>query len=129
MPDLVKELLEQWAVIAQAPLPFVISLVTSVAIVWGVFHFVYRTRFENMEARLEIKDDQIELVTRQRDEYLEKLGGASPDQAKARIEELEKRVNETIGSRWEPLTSQEVAQLSEAVAVLEKRRIQVMYAN
>jgi|SRR6516165_7764416 hypothetical protein len=55
--------------------------------------------------------------------------GNSPDQAKSKIEELEKRVKETIGSRWESLTKDEAARLSAAVAKLEKRRIQVMYAN
>ena len=49
-------------------------------------------------ARLKNKDEEIGLLVRQRDEYKDKLGGASPDQAKARIDALEARLK-----RVEPL--------------------------
>jgi hypothetical protein len=42
--------------------------------------------------RLANKDGEISLLTRQRDDYKDKLGGASPDQAKAKIDTLEKRI-------------------------------------
>jgi len=114
--------LEQWEVIARAPLPFFIALVVAGAIIWIVLAYSYRTRLSNLAS-------EIALVTRQRDDYRDKLGGASPDEAKRKMEELEKRVKETIGSRWEPLTKDEAARLAAAVAKLEKRRIQVMFAN
>jgi hypothetical protein len=38
------------------------------------------------------RDSTISLVASQRDDYKPKLGGASPDQAKARIDALEKRL-------------------------------------
>jgi len=38
-------------------------------------------------------------------------------------------VNETIGSRWEPLTKDEAARLTTALAKLTPRKIQVMYVN
>jgi len=122
MSDWLIKLLEQWEVIARAPLPFFIALVVASAIIWIVLSYSYRTRLSN-------RASEIALVTRQRDDYRDKLGGASPDEAKRKMEELEKRVKETIGSRWEPLTKDEAARLSAAVAKLEKRRIQVMFAN
>ena len=122
MFDSLIKLSEQWDVIARAPVPFLIAVALVGLIIWSVLAYSYSTRIANLKS-------EIGLVTRQRDDYREKLGGASPDQAKSKIEELEKRVKETIGSRWESLTKDEAARLSAAVAKLEKRRIQVMYAN
>ena len=113
---------EQWEVIARAPVPFFVALTVVGAIIWAVLSYSYSTRVTNLEL-------EIALVTRQRDDYRDKLGGASPDQAKSKIDELERRVKETIGSRWEPLSKEEAARLSAAVANLEKRRIQIMFAN
>jgi len=84
-------LLEQWDVIAANPKPFLLALVVIAAIIWAVLSYFYKTRIENLRS-------EIALVMRQRDDYQEKLGGATPDQAKSKMEELEKRVKEAIGS-------------------------------
>ena len=62
-------------------------------------------------------------------DYKDKLSGASPDEAKAKISALEDTINATIGGRWSPLGRDEVRRLRIAIAPLTKRRIQVMYVN
>jgi len=64
---------EQWDIIVRAPLPFVVALIVVAAIIWAVLNYFYRTRLTNSQS-------EIALVTRQRDDYREKLGGASPAQ-------------------------------------------------
>ena len=58
--------------------------IIAVVVIWTIVDRIYKIRIAN-------KDGEISLLTRQRDDYEDKLGGASPDQAKAKIDALEKR--------------------------------------
>lgn len=58
-------------------------------LVWGTVNWAY-------QARLSGKDAEISLLQRQRDDYKDKLGGASPDEAKARIDKLETQIKSLI---------------------------------
>jgi hypothetical protein len=62
-------------------------------------------------------------------EYKSKLSGASPDEAKAKIECLEQTLNLAIGSRWEPLTADQSNRLLKAILAMQTRRIQIMFQN
>lgn len=115
MDPLIKYVLAEMRVIADAPLVFTAALLVVGGCIWFVLNWRYVGIVEN-------KDGIIAL-------YKERLGGATPDQAKARIDALERRVKATIGSDWVPLTASEVSQLSAAVEKLPKRRIQIMYSN
>ncbi len=77
---------DQWAVIVSAPIPYLVAVIVVVGAVWGVINWAY-------SARLSGKDAEIDLLTRQRDDYKDKLGGATPDEAKAKIEALETRLS------------------------------------
>jgi hypothetical protein len=57
----------------------------STAAIWRALSWSY-------QSRLHSRDDQIALLQRQRDEYKEKLSGASPEEAKAKIDDLERRL-------------------------------------
>jgi hypothetical protein len=96
MSDLYKKVADGWPVIAAAPETFaaimIAFIVVAVPSIWLVLNWSYRTRIENFQARLGSKDEQIASLQRQRDEYKNKLSGASPDEAKARIEALERRL-------------------------------------
>lgn len=96
MSDLYKKVVDGWPVIAAAPETFaaimVAFIVVAVPSIWVVLSFSYRTRIESFQARLGSKDEQIASVRRQWDEYKDKLSGASPDEAKAKIEALERRL-------------------------------------
>src|SRR2546430_6876556 len=101
MIDLFKTyVLDQWRMIlTTAPVPFFMSLLVIAALLWFVAVWGYGR--ENSLLRQQVAD------------YKDRLNGATPDQAKAKIDDLEKRVKETIGSRWEPLSKEEASRLSE----------------
>jgi hypothetical protein len=109
--QIIKYLAGEIRVIAQAPVTFVAALAVMSVIVWKLLAWRHAP-----------KDDLIAL-------YKGRLDGATPDQARARIDELEATIRRTIGSKWTPLTAQQVQALSREVAPIEKRRLQVMYQN
>jgi hypothetical protein len=109
--SVIKYLANEMRVIAQAPVIFFAALAVLSAIIWKLLAW-----------RHAAKDDLIALYKARRD-------GATPDQARARVDKLESMVKRTIGSEWTPLTPHEVQALSREVAPIEKRRIQVMYLN
>jgi hypothetical protein len=122
MSEWIVKLLEQWDTVKAAPIPFTIAIIIAAAIIWVAVEWSYR-------GILGSKNAQIELQDRQLADYRDKLKGASPEEAKAKIDALESTIRTTIGSRWKPLTQDESARLTAAVAPLPKRRIQVMYGN
>jgi hypothetical protein len=83
--DFISKFLDQVAVISSAPRPHIVFL----ALMGGGLWFAMDWRYGGMMAN---RDSTIALITAQRDDYKDKLGGASPDQAKARIDSLEKRL-------------------------------------
>ena len=121
MPDLVK-LLEQWAVVTAAPIPFAIAVVVAAGLIWLAVGWSYSTVLSGKSAQIELQDRQLA-------DYRDKLKGATPEEAKAKIDALEDKVRNTIGDRWEVLTKDESDKLVSLIAALPKRRIQVMYVN
>jgi hypothetical protein len=80
-----KEILEQFALISAAPIPFLLVTIAIIGIVWFVVNWSYT-------AVLSSKSSQIELLERQVSDYKDKLNGATPYEAKARIDSLESRL-------------------------------------
>jgi hypothetical protein len=85
--DLRKSLLDQWQVIAGAPAIFIMAILLVAVAIWIALRWAYGTRLHN-------KDALIDLQVAQLNDYKDKLSGASPDQAKARIEALETQVQQ-----------------------------------
>jgi hypothetical protein len=86
LPQWVQNLFAGWLMIrANLPLFFVI-LVLMFAAAWWLINWRYGAIIEN-------KDSEITLLKGQRDDYKDKLHGATPDQAKARIDDLEQKLN------------------------------------
>jgi hypothetical protein len=83
--NFLSKLREQAAVIKAAPYPFVLAVAIVGVGVWSIVNWGYSTVISSKNSQLEFADRQIA-------DYKEKLGGASPDQAKARMEALEKEV-------------------------------------
>ena len=122
MPQWMQDLTAGWPMI-RANLPtFFVILVLMVGAVWVAFSWAY-------SGVLASKNGQIELQDRQLADYRDKLKGATPEEAKAKIDALEDKVRNTIGDRWEVLTKDESDKLVSLIAALPKRRIQVMYVN
>lgn len=100
MPQWITDLFAGWPMI-RANLPsFVFIVILIFAAVWWLMDWRYGGIITN-------RDSEISLLKGQRDDYKDKLSGATPDQAKAKIEGLERAVHMAIGAKWEPLTKAE----------------------
>src|SRR5262249_60686968 len=102
--SLIKYVLGEMRVIADARLVFATALLVAGMAIYWVMDWRYVAILSN-------RDSEIALLKSQRDDYKDKLGGASPDQARARIDALESRL-----AQLEP-------KLENRFARLEPRRI------
>jgi hypothetical protein len=68
--------------IASAPILAAMVLIAALVAIWGVLHWSYRAALSN-------KDSHIAFLERRVAEYRDRLGGATPDEARKRIEALE----------------------------------------
>lgn len=111
-PDqIIKLLAAEMGVIMQAPLIFGGALIVITFIIWRVIGWRHAP-----------KDDLIAL-------YKARLDGASPDEARARIDKLEATIKRTVGAEWHPLTPSEISALSRELASIGKRSVFIMHKN
>src|ERR1700726_4068447 len=120
MPQWMQDLTAGWPMIRTNLPTFFVIVGLIVGVVWWIMDWRYGGIITN-------KDSEIVLAKSQRDDYRDKMGGATPDQAKARVDALEHTVRMTIGARWEPLTKAEIAVLVPKLKAIQKSRIQIMY--
>jgi hypothetical protein len=121
MPDLVK-LLEQWAVVAAAPIPFAITVAIAGGLIWLAVGWSYSSILSGKSAQIELQDRQLA-------DYREKLKGASPEEAKAKIDALEYNQRMAFGIRWEPLTKPQITTFAAKLKNIQKSRASIMYEN
>ncbi len=76
---------ENWAVISAAPWAFVAIAAAFLLMGFAAGRFFLSERISSLEGRIALKDDRIA-------DYEAKLQGATPDEAKAKIEALERRL-------------------------------------
>ncbi len=74
MLDWFAKLVQEWSVIAAAPISFATAVIVVVVIVWAIVNWSYSSVFSS-------KNAQIELLQGRLADYQDKLKGASPDQA------------------------------------------------
>jgi hypothetical protein len=110
MPDWIAKLLQEWPLVAAAPIPFAIALVSIAAAILLAVGWSYRKRADR---RLLDRGDR--------------PGRASA--AEENSDALEQMVALTIGSRWTPLNEAEIAALSARLTDIPKIRVQIMYEN
>lgn len=106
MGDVISILKANWSVIAQAPWVFVILTTLVFGVAWAVINHLKANRIETLEARLKLRDDEIS-------DYKRKLSGATPDEAKARIDSLEGRLNQLMPRR---ITAEQREQICAALS-------------
>jgi hypothetical protein len=93
MPQWLQDLTAGWPMI-RANLPtFAVILLLMFAAVWWFVNYVHGGSISNRDGIISNKDSEIALLRSQRDEYKNKLSGATPDEAKAKIEALEARLS------------------------------------
>lgn len=76
---------KEWPVISQAPWSVGTIAILCLGAGWVVAWFLIRERGANLESRLKLRDEEIA-------DYKNKLSGATPDEAKARLDALESAV-------------------------------------
>jgi hypothetical protein len=114
--DLVKYILGELAVIRGAPVAFLLSLLATSLLIFYLMTWGYGR--ENSYLRTQL------------DDYKEKLKGATPQEARDRIDQLEKLSNEVIGKRWQPLTPAQIDKLAEELKpFLNTVKVSIMYEN
>ena len=114
MPDWIAKLLQEWPLVAAAPIPFAIALVSIAAAILLAVGWSYR-RVLGKRADRRLSDQ-----------------GERPGRTTAAEENsdaLERMVALTIGSRWTPLNETEIAALSTRLTEIPKIRVQIMYEN
>jgi hypothetical protein len=95
MSQWMQDLTAGWPMIrANLPTFFALAVLMFGAIlggVWWLMDWRYSSIISGRDAIIANKDSEIALFKGQRDDYKDKLSGATPDQAKARIDALEAR--------------------------------------
>lgn len=109
----------EWTVLSQAPVIFGTAMVLICGIVYAVVRHQFGDRLSSLEGRLQLKDDQL-------DDYKNKLNNASPDEARDRIDQLEKRIGEL--ARFAPRSlSQEQRNTIRHIVAKHASNVTVMY--
>jgi hypothetical protein len=122
MPQWMQDLFAGWPMI-RANLPtFFVILVMILGAVWWMMDWKYG-------ATIASKTGQIELLDRQIADYKDKLKGASPEEAKSKIDSLEQTIKKVTGAPWSPLTTTEIAALAAKLKDIKPSRAQIMYEN
>jgi hypothetical protein len=85
MDAIIKFLEKQLEPVVAAPIPFAVALLLISGAIWSAMQWVYGGIIAN-------RDSTISLLTVQRDDYLTKLKGASPDQAADELKSLKEQL-------------------------------------
>jgi hypothetical protein len=117
MDEIISKFAEQAAVIKAAPYPFILAVALVIGVIWVIVNYFYSNTLSSKNAQLELADRQIA-------DYKQKLGGASPDEAKMRIDALEKRLAQMEPRR---LTKEQQTIMSSRLLPLPKASIRIVH--
>ncbi len=84
--DFLTHIDREWSVISAAPFTFIAGIILAGIIIWVAVRAIYLSEIRSLEARLKLRDDEIA-------DYKRKLNVGSPDEAKDRIDRLEREVS------------------------------------
>jgi hypothetical protein len=94
MPGWLEDLRREAKVVAAAPILFAGIVAVAAVVIWGVLHWSY-------QATLSAKDRHVAMLERRVAAYRESASGATPDEARRRIEALETELK-TLRLRLQP---------------------------
>jgi hypothetical protein len=83
--DFIGYIASEWQMIGQAPVTFVTSVIVIGLLVYAFVRHLFDQRLASRDGIIDLKNAEI-------DDYKRKLGGASPDEARQKIEALERRL-------------------------------------
>jgi hypothetical protein len=106
METLIKYLAGEGRVILQAPATFLIAIAIVAGLIWAAMSWSYSSQITNLQSRLSLRDDQIS-------DYKSKLDGATPAEARKRLDDLENQVKVLSARR---LTTQQKEKIAKALA-------------
>jgi hypothetical protein len=79
----------QFGTVAHAPVALLAALIVTAIVIGWLARWRYRNRIDNLQSLTNLREAQLQ-------DYKDKLNGASPDQAKARMDALESRLFEVL---------------------------------
>lgn len=82
-----KWLAGEWAVITHAPVTFVAAVIVIGFLIWKAVAWQFSTQLQNTKSTLALREAQLQ-------DYKDKLSGATPDEARARMDALEARLDQ-----------------------------------
>ncbi len=94
----VKYILGESRTLRNAPASAIAIILGVFSVVWIAMDWRYAGIIANRDGIIASREAAINLIATQRDDYKDKLGGASPEQAKSRMDALEK-ANATLSAR------------------------------
>ena len=126
----IKYILGESRTIRDAPASTIVVALGILVVVWVAMDWRYAGVIASRDGIIASREAEIKLLATERDDYKDKLGGASPDQAKLRIDALEK-ANESLSTRLSaisrrvkpvyPLEDEEKERLVRVLAEVAKR--------
>ncbi len=129
MEGILRYVVGELRVIARAPAIFAAALIVLAGAVWWAMDWRYSGIIAN-------RDAEISSLKTQRDDYRDKLNGASPDQAAEKINQLTneiarlKRIEDARAAKeWPPLTDKQIAQWSIALAQFKPTFLAVFFTD
>jgi len=114
-----EKIAEQVATVKSAPIPFFITVAAVCGLAWLAINWAYSSVLAGKNTQIEMQDRQIA-------DYKEKLNGASPDQAKKQIEDLQAKVT-ALAKHIDPrsLTAEQERIFIQAATVSAKAGVRV----
>jgi hypothetical protein len=94
-----KEILEQFAMILAAPIPFFVVTLAIFGIVWAAYNWAYSSIIANRDATIVSLEQRIKLRD---DQLADKLHSTPPDEARSIIRGLEDRLKNISPRRLDP---------------------------
>jgi hypothetical protein len=129
MEQLFKYVLGEMRLIAQTPVVFAMAVLVVGGAIWWAMGWRYSGIIAN-------RDSEISSLRTQRDEYKDKLSGASPDQAAHTIKSLTEQVaalrdkeGERSAKEWPMLTSKQITEWSISLAKYKPSFLAVFFTD
>ena len=127
--DIAKWIAGEWGVIVHATITFIASVLVAAFVMWKVVQREFTNRLADAASRLELSNDRVS-------DYERKLAGATPEEARARIDELEKMVT-ALRTRHRRLTDTQKRAIGntikgEALPIFENvhdRALEIIYPS